>query len=370
MGAIRLAPVHERLLRATLAHGDAARAAYEAWARLVPFDAIDAEGYRLVPGLSRALDAAGVVDAVTPRLQGIRRRTWYANQLALPVIDASLAALGRAGIQHRVLGGALSILHGRNDRGAYPLDALDLLLPPARHDAALAALIALGWKRARRSDGVHLLTHEKVGHLAVHGRITHGVLPDNGSASEDVVWSRPRPVAVLARRAFLINAEVQLLFVAEYRLAGGHHPLRALTEAAVLMTTDTPIAWDTLLEQSRRCQAGAALAALFESLGCFLPDPAPAGFVDELLAAAVAVPAARGTEASVGARSMVGRLRQSCGSLWRSYGRAAHQQSRRRTLRGFAGFLTGHWQLSSPWRLPVAIGRRGLRLVIESARLP
>jgi hypothetical protein len=142
-----------------------------------------------------------------------------------------------------------------------------------------------------------------------------------------------------------------------------------VTEALFLLMSDTPVDWEELLEQARRRQAGPRLAILFESLEGFLPDLVPAGFVGQLRRPVEVVPVDTPLPESSRAQSSLVRLRQSCGSLWRSYGRAAQQQSRRRTLRGFARFLVGHWRLSSPWRLPGAIGRKGLRLMSGSARL-
>ena len=203
------------LLQAALAPAGHAAEAYAAWRQAVAFEDVDDEAYRLLPILSRTLDAAGVVDDLTQRLQGVRRRTWCANQIALPALRQAVDRLHTEGVAARILGGPLSILHYRNDPGGYPLDSIDLLSPPEQHEAALAALHALGWRSMDDQHDVRVLAHEHAGFLALHERIAHGLRADAGLSAPDHVWRRPRAVALLGPDAYLVGPEAHLLFLAE-----------------------------------------------------------------------------------------------------------------------------------------------------------
>jgi hypothetical protein len=135
----------ERLLRAALAHPEEAAAAWRDASGLVDVDTIDGRSHDLLPLLYRALAAGAVQDPWLPRLKGVYRRTWYANQLLLRRAARAVSALSSEGIDALVLGGAtIGLLHYR-DLGARPMDDTSIAVHPAAWRRAHGVLASTDW---------------------------------------------------------------------------------------------------------------------------------------------------------------------------------------------------------------------------------
>ena len=133
------------LLAAALLSGPAALDAWRAWRAAADLDRLDQASFRLVPLLARNLDRQRVEDDWTPRLRGIHRRAWCANQVLFRRLSTVLATLGSAGIRTMVLKGAALAEQAYGDLGARPMSDLDVLVPTADFPRALGVLAGAGW---------------------------------------------------------------------------------------------------------------------------------------------------------------------------------------------------------------------------------
>jgi len=365
-----LTRAHELLLQAVLPQRERAIAAYAEWQALVAFDDLDAEAYRLVPWLYCNVQASGVTDALTARLRGVFRRTWYSNQLVLHSLAETVAALHGVGVETRVVGGGLLILSYRDTPGLYPLDAIDVLMRPGDHEAAFGVVRGVGWTPIKETQDGWIL-QRGAGYLALHRDIVHGLTSEAGGEANSWIWRRPRAMRVDGQGIALVNPEAHLLFIADYGVKGGAlSPLRWLAEIAALLTSGTSIDWNDVLEQARLRHAEPPLAAALQAVGAIVPGALPQGIVDALLTPASAFHRTPGVQSNARAQSLFKAVAQSCGSLWRSHERAAKLDACAPTLRGFARYLAAHWQLSSAWSLPQAIGQRVLRLARRQGKGP
>jgi len=135
----------ELLLRAAVAPPDQAAAAWRKASGLVDVETLDSRSHDLLPLLYRALADGGVEDPWLPRLKGVYRRTWYANQLLLRRLARAVSALSAEGIDAVVLGGgAVGLLHYR-DIGARPMNDSSIAVDPAAWQPALGVLASTDW---------------------------------------------------------------------------------------------------------------------------------------------------------------------------------------------------------------------------------
>ena len=70
-------------LQAALCDTNSAHNAFAQWQARVDLDHLPAGHYPLLPLISNNLESHGIDHPWSPRLRGIHRKTWYANQLTL-----------------------------------------------------------------------------------------------------------------------------------------------------------------------------------------------------------------------------------------------------------------------------------------------
>lgn len=126
-------PRHAALLCA-LVHRDPdqARQAHRRWRREVDFEQVDATTFRLLPTLHRRLEALGVRDELTPRLEGVYKQALYRNHLLIHQALGLWSRLEAAGVPCLVLKGFPLLELYYRDRGARGMADVDLLVPEQR----------------------------------------------------------------------------------------------------------------------------------------------------------------------------------------------------------------------------------------------
>src|SRR4051794_7774713 len=183
-------PVQELLLEAALRLGAEARQVWEQCAEEHALDEVPVAVRGLLPAVYRNLASSPGVPELA-RLRGIHRHEWYRNQLLFDAAGRLITVLREAGIPVMVLkGGALAVLH-YGDAGSRPMGDVDLLVPPALADEALAVVEGAGWHAdppAPRDvlSVSHAWTYGdgQNGHVDLHWR----ALPYS-RASEDDFWA-------------------------------------------------------------------------------------------------------------------------------------------------------------------------------------
>ena len=133
----RLNQSHRQLLQASLLRGEPMQKAWEAWQDSVDLDAIDNLSYAILPQLYQNLVAQGLESRDLPRLKGIYRRNWYANQLAIKSLKTILLDLAELQIEVIVIGDSADL---ENCDRCRPISSLQLLVNGDRLDMTLQYL--------------------------------------------------------------------------------------------------------------------------------------------------------------------------------------------------------------------------------------
>jgi hypothetical protein len=84
-----------------------------------------------------------------PRLRGIYRRTWYANQLAIKLLKEILSSLGEVKVEAIIIGDAANLDKFYGDR---PISSLQLLVHAEHFEIAIQKLQGLGWIIVRSAN--------------------------------------------------------------------------------------------------------------------------------------------------------------------------------------------------------------------------
>jgi len=131
------------LVTAALAAAPQAREAWELWAEEFELNALDEEGYWILPLLYCSLVQAGIEHADRPRIAGVYKQMCLRNAIALPCLQEVLDELDQR--QCDVLPGPLTslVLAGED---AIALEPGELLVAMDYLEAAHSVLQSCGWK--------------------------------------------------------------------------------------------------------------------------------------------------------------------------------------------------------------------------------
>ena len=95
-----LTTLQEDLLRASFGVDETAVAAWRRWRDAIDWEApLDRDAFRLMPRTCRNLRRLGDADPLLPRLQGIARQAWYANQRWVRRLQPTLQALAASDVE-------------------------------------------------------------------------------------------------------------------------------------------------------------------------------------------------------------------------------------------------------------------------------
>jgi Uncharacterised nucleotidyltransferase len=192
----------ELLLRTALSTGDDTR---RAWAELRPrfdYEHTDKEQQRLLPLVYRRLRDLGVDDPDLARMKGLYRRAWYQNQFRLREAATVAGLLAGAGIEVLALKGVALVTQWYDELGVRPMGDIDLLVPTARREAALAVLQSHGWTPRPHALRLALdhrhgvgLFHPTEGALDLHWQVAMAlVLRGDEQGSCDDFWATSVPL--------------------------------------------------------------------------------------------------------------------------------------------------------------------------------
>ena len=244
-------------------------------------DRLDEGSHGVLPLVYRALTRLGTTDGRLPRLKGIYRKAWFANQLLLDALRQPLGMLRHAGADPLLLHGTALMAAYYPETALRRIPFLDVAARPGTEEAALATLRRSGWSLHPEGDGTF-----PVPLLDVGGRLLflHAGLPepmqvpglDGGGQAE--LWARARAIDVVGAPALVLEPTDQLLSVC----AGGPDlsltpQAQWLVDAAVLIAggqIDWPALAARASERHVSARVSGAIAYLADEVG--LPLPAEA----------------------------------------------------------------------------------------------
>lgn len=216
----RLTPEELDLLTAAFLHAAAACDAWQRWRAGIDWNAhLPQASFALLPLVQRNLSALGHQDSLFPRLKGIGRQAWLANQRLLTTLAPTLAALRAAGVEPLLLPPAALLL----DAPTTVLDGhapLTLVVPPKQAESALRALLGAGWQ----PRDLHPPRWSLAGFT--HGA-RHLLLIDAARRSLDLSWGLD----------WWFGDGSDMVWTRCRTLMAGRQPIRALTATDALCST-------------------------------------------------------------------------------------------------------------------------------------
>jgi hypothetical protein len=149
----RLTADQMALVQAALASGEEAVGHWRRFTDLYEFEDIwDGERYSMLPAVHRALQGAAVAEA--PRLAGIHRRNWVANQTALRHCLEVVSLLAEGGVD-ACLHGDLAVAETLyRDPASRVIETAEILVSAEAIPTAVDTLSTAGWRR----DDTHPLS--------------------------------------------------------------------------------------------------------------------------------------------------------------------------------------------------------------------
>lgn len=265
------------LLRACLAEGEEAKAAWARWREATDFDRIGASTQRLLPLLHHNLRAAGVAEEEGDmgRYHGHRRKAWVERRRLFAGLEPMLAAFAAAGIEMVALKGLSLAANYYANPALRPTGDADLWVPRERTAEAVDLLLGAGWRTARGRTREQVLGEDRA--------LRHGwEFYDARGACIDLHWRASSLAAPPEWEALLRErAEPWRVGGVELRTLGATHHfyhvcLHAVTAGrapTLHWAADAVIVWRTgrvdealLLETARLHRTGRLLATALEWL--------------------------------------------------------------------------------------------------------
>ena len=201
----------QALLQAVLASGTNPDAIAH-WLAATNIERLEAGQFALLPLVYRQMEPTADDHPWLPRLKGVYRRTWVANQLALRAADDALQVLGAASVPALLIGAAALSLTVYADPATRPLSVAQVLTPTPDRLAAIQALTTAGWQPSPPTDALAAPRYERwqAGHLFVKP------LSARESLQVRLCWHGLAQAPALAwsaqwfeRAAPLVNASIQ-----------------------------------------------------------------------------------------------------------------------------------------------------------------
>jgi hypothetical protein len=351
------------MLRAALLPADDGIAAWRQWRASVDLQQIDTGSSRLLPLLWFNLLELGVEDDWLPRIKGVYRHAWFANQLRMRRLREVEAALHERDIPLVVLKGVALAYSAYPNPGLRPMDDMDLLVRPADVPPAVEALRGAGWstqiaRPARVLQVVHGVEMQRDDdRLDLHGHLFQGSLH---TALDQQRWARSELLELPDGPLRVLDPTDQLLHVLVHGVESDPPAPRWLADAMMIMRRDGErIDWGRIAadaqHEGRRLAFARAVDELINVFGAQRVS-LPSGSADDL-------PKRRWTHAerfehriAAGPRlPVLGFLVQRIVD-WRRWRRA--DRSRKA---GLVGYLRLNWGLASLREMPAQVLRRGLR---------
>jgi hypothetical protein len=362
------------LLRTALMEGEPSA---EAWHRVRPsfdLDDPDPASQSLLPLVYRQLSRLGIEDPGFPKLRGIYRRTWYANQLLLERLKEALAAVEGGGGDPLVVSSWELPLRYYGDLGLRPVTTLNLLVRPNRVGRSAQALCDQGWTGPVEPSESFLRSRHYARYERANGDkcfVYWGIFhefsdPGRGLEPEDL-WGQPIDLELRGVPARALSPTDELLNVC----VGGARPkswptvIWVADAIAVLRAPDSAIDWQRLVRQATRLRATLRVHDAASFLRQELDAPVPAEVLEELREARMS---RREVLAHRAAGTRFGPLGATPDTLTR-FLRLTSNVSVPRALVDLPRFLRDEWGLERRSQVPLAALRKSATRIAGAARV-
>ena len=132
------------LLKIVLGNETEAVVSWKEWCARVYFDDIGNSSLHMMPAVHRRLVKIGLEHPLLPKLKGIHRRTWFANQFLFSRVVSVLKEMAQEGIDFVIIKGGGMLKH-YDDIGLRPMHDVDILVNKVVVYRVIGLLDKLGW---------------------------------------------------------------------------------------------------------------------------------------------------------------------------------------------------------------------------------
>jgi putative nucleotidyltransferase-like protein len=274
------------LLRTAFAGGEASAAAWRSLRPRPDLDRLELGSFPLLPLVQRQLERLGVEDPYMPRLAGIRRRTWYLNQLQLDALAPALRVLVDAGAEPVVVGGWQYPAHYYDgDFGLRPVEGLEVLVRQGRTDVCAHTLEAHGFVSSPGAAGGAACLVGPNGHTCtLQDRVAREFsVPERGIDFEDP-WDETIEISLGETRTRVLapSDELVRLCLAGARATVPPNVLWLADALAVLQASGDALDWERVARHALRLRAMLRLRDALVYLRRELDAAVPEAVVSEL----------------------------------------------------------------------------------------
>lgn len=365
------------LVCAALATGDDAALHWARFTTVSDLDDIwDQERYSMLPAIHLALrDTPGIAEA--PRLAGIYRRTWFANQTALARAAEVLDLLGDSAIPACLHGDLAVAATVYPDLASRVAGDAQILVAASDAGAALEALSAAGWRRLDHGPIAALVAHTDGTLIARDGRDRLRLVWETCRGVADSSVDRASASEVIVQAGLLSTEHGDVTVTAPAALAvhamcagvGSQpdHCLRSVCDTAHIIAGTSsagaePADLDAVLSQVHRLGVAAVVSHTVETVAA-VTGIGPQSFGAAVAAIPVSATDRRRHAVLVRAAGDHGRTHP----LRAAWARRTVGLSITEAVRATPAFLSTRWGVRSQAMLPVEAARRAARAVGASA---
>jgi hypothetical protein len=168
------------LVKVVLFPEDEALAAWREWRTRVDFEEMDYASLQLIPRVNARLAKLNVDDPARPRMAGIHKQMWFANNRVLQGSLRLINDLQNAGIQLMTIKGAGLLRYFPGDIGLRPMQDVDVLVEEDDVPAAIELIRSRGWHPRPQQSFRYLLNEARHRH--------HGWNFSDGLGDIDLHW--------------------------------------------------------------------------------------------------------------------------------------------------------------------------------------
>jgi hypothetical protein len=357
-----LSHLQQRLL--VVALEDRPQAAVDAWTELRPglvLDDLEPGSFALLPLIYRNLARSGHDDPELPRLKGIYRRVWATNTLLVERTKESAEVLKTAGISALFVEGVALASRFYEELGLRPSALVDVLVADDDEASALVELARAGW--TARDDGavavpgIHYLTDPNRHICRLRSRLAIDCVASGHDPSDAFLGDREAHSLGGADIQVPRPAEALFAVIVTNACRGNGPAVQWVVDAKMALNAD--IDWRRLVAIAGESRQILRLRDALEYLTSLPGRKPPAAAITGLDGLTVT------KRERISYACTTGSIRGAGGlpTLFAEHLGATARTSALHTIATFPNFLRTRWRLTHTWLVPIAAGRRALRLL-------
>lgn len=212
------------------------------------------EFYRLVPQLYRSLVDKKIEDELLPLMRGAYKKNWYTNVLLFKRAAEILAELNAAKIETMALNGIPLELSYYKHVGSLYLFHIDILVPYADRNKALAKLDSLGFVVQTKSNDPHLFCGVILVDASGYRINLHWFLmsEDPVANADHQMWCRAIPLAVQGTETKALDHSSTLFQICVQGFRSCSTSSHWVLDALQVINTAPEIDWDYILDTAKQ----------------------------------------------------------------------------------------------------------------------